>query len=185
MQSAPALRPDTAVASSGSSDIVYVMPFAWEHTESDAKGEELHLWPHQSLRPQGFAGMILMAFAFLLMPLLALLGTVLLWGLLPFLLAALGGLWLALSRSRRDAQILEVLTLSEDTAHLTRRNPRGDVQEWESNRYWVEPRLHENGGPVPYYVTLKGSGREVEIGAFLSEDERKALFKDLQRALRR
>jgi uncharacterized membrane protein len=32
-------------------------------------------------------------------------------------------------------------------------------------------------------VTLSGNGREVEIGAFLSEDERKSLFKELQSAL--
>lgn len=161
------------------------MPFAWEPTKRTAHREELHLWPHQSLRPQGFAGMILMMFAFLLLPLFALLGTVLLWGLLPFMLLALGGLWLALSRSRKDAQIMEVLTLSPETARLVRRNPRGDVQEWESNRYWVQPCLHETGGPVPYYVTLKGAGREVEIGAFLSEDERRDLYEDLNRALRR
>ena len=40
--------------------------------------------------------------------------------------------------------------------------------------------LHETGGPVPNYVTLSGNGREVEIGAFLSEDERVELFSELQ-----
>ena len=72
-----------------------------------------------------------------------------------------------------------------DLTHLTRTNPRGDTQDWESNTYWVKVSLHEQGGPVPYYVTLKGGGREVEIGAFLSEDERKALFSDLSDAVRR
>ena len=38
-------------------------------------------------------------------------------------------------------------------------------------------------GPLPNYVTLSGNGREVEIGAFLSEDERKSLFKELKSAL--
>jgi uncharacterized membrane protein len=32
---------------------------------------------------------------------------------------------------------------------------------------------------VPDYVTLTGAGREVEIGAFLTEDERRALFSEL------
>ena len=36
---------------------------------------------------------------------------------------------------------------------------------------------------MPNYVTLTGCGREVEIGAFLSEDERMALFQDLSRQL--
>jgi len=40
--------------------------------------------------------------------------------------------------------------------------------------------MHETGGPVPHYVTLSGNGREVEIGAFLSEDERVELFSELK-----
>ncbi len=160
------------------------MPYNWIQKPATPK-TELHLWPHQSLAPKGFAGIILVTFVFLLMPLIALLGTVLLWGLLPFLMLALAALWFALTRSRHDAQILEVLTLNGENAHLQRRNPRGDVQEWESNRYWVQPHLHESGGPVPNYVTLRGSGREVEIGAFLSEDERLSLYDDLVSALRR
>ena len=164
------------------------MPYSWTNNAEVAPAparRELHLWPHQSLAPAGFAGFIAVTFVFLTLPLFALLGTVLLWGLLPFLMLALAALWFALGRSRRDAQVLEVLTLSPDRAHLRRSNPRGDVQEWESNRYWVEPLLHEKGGPVPYYVTLRGAGREVEIGAFLSEDESKALYDDLTRAFRR
>jgi len=44
--------------------------------------------------------------------------------------------------------------------------------------------MHEGGGPVAHYITLKGGGREVEIGAFLSEDERKTLHGELADALR-
>ena len=32
---------------------------------------------------------------------------------------------------------------------------------------------------MPHYVTLCGKGREVEIGAFLSEDERVSLYDEL------
>ena len=45
------------------------------------------------------------------------------------------------------------------------------------------PTMHKTGGPVPNYVTLSGKGREVEIGAFLSEDERVSLFGELEDAL--
>lgn len=161
------------------------MPYQWSATSQPAEGEELTLWPHQSMQPRGFVLFIGTTFALLLVPMLPVLGTVVLWGLLPFLMLALWAIWFALTRSQRNAQVLEVLTLSDDTAHLIRRNPRGDVQEWESNRYWAQPAIHERGGPVPFYVTLKGNGREVEIGAFLSEDERIALYDDLVRALRR
>lgn len=158
------------------------MPYRWT---DDDNAQELRLWPHQSLPPYGFAAFILTFFAMACIPLFAVLGTMLMWGLLPFMLAAVFGLYYALRRNDRDRQVLEVLTLSPNAMHLTRHNPRGPDQDWESNPYWVQVCLHESGGPVPYYVTLTGNGREVEIGAFLSEDERKALYDDLSRAVAR
>lgn len=160
------------------------MPYNWVRQDADTGESELHLWPHQSLPPKGFVAFIGVTFALLMVPLLPLLGSVVLWGILPFMMAALGAMWFALERNRRNAQILEVLTLSDTNAHLLRRNPRGDVQEWDCNRYWVRTALHERNGPVPFYVTLSGNGREVEIGAFLSQDERRALYDELSRNLR-
>jgi uncharacterized membrane protein len=163
------------------------MPYTWNDTDPTQSGQtkELHLWPHQSLPPKGYAGFLGTTYGLVLIPLLMLLGTAVLWWLLPFFLLALGALWLALDRSRRDAQVCEVLTLTQDHAHLSRRNPRGPVLEWDCNRYWARAEMHESGGPVPFYVTLTGSGRKVEIGAFLSEEERMALYGELVTALRR
>lgn len=158
------------------------MPYDW--TDTSDKKQELRLWPHNSLPPRGAATVILSVFALATIPLLAMLGSVLLWGLLPFMLLSVAGIWLAINMNYRSRRILEVLTLSGDRAHLVRHNPRGPVQEWDCNRYWAKPAMHEKDGPVPYYVTLKGEGREVEIGAFLSEDERIALYDDLVRRLR-
>ncbi|MGR3493924.1 DUF2244 domain-containing protein [Citreimonas sp.] len=158
------------------------MPYAW--TAPTPESSELQLWPHNSLPPAGFASVVLGFFLMASIPLYWLIGTVVLWGLLPFVLAAVAGLNWALQRNFRDRRILEILTLSPDRVRLIRHNPRGAAQDWESNTYWVQVTCHEEGGPVPYYVTLKGHGREVEIGAFLSEDERKALFAELQDRLR-
>lgn len=97
---------------------------------------------------------------------------------------AVGAIWLALEKSYRDARLHEELTISERDVHLVRTNPKGDQQEWTCNRYWAKVLMHPTGGPVEHYLTLKGSDREVEIGAFLSEDERKALFGEILEALR-
>ena len=105
------------------------------------------------------------------------------WGLLPFLLLALFGLKWALDFNRRSRQLLEILTLDQETVQLNRFNPDGSRQSWCCNRYWVSVHLHHQDGPVPNYVTLRGKGREVEIGAFLSCEERRRLFAELTQAL--
>ena len=158
------------------------MPYQWQ--EAEAGSRRLYLWPHRSLAPKGFVTFIAITVGMIALPLVAVLGSPVLWGLLPFLALAVAGIWFALVRSNRDRQILEDLTLLPDRMHLVRHGPRGRRQEWEGNPYWVRVELHPKGGPVPNYVTLKGGAREVEIGAFLSEDERITLARDLGADLR-
>ncbi|SMX50276.1 DUF2244 domain-containing protein [Maliponia aquimaris] len=160
------------------------MPYQWTPPSLDG-AQELQLWPHNSLSAEGFAAMVMGFFLFASIPLYSVIGTAVLWGLLPFMLMATAALYYAIRRNQRDRRILEVLTLTPENTRLIRTNPRGETQDWESNTYWVKVACHERGGPVPYYITLKGNGREVEIGAFLSEDERKALYSDLSDAVRR
>ncbi len=169
------------------------MPLKWEkpdegapaqtgassHAPAPAPRKRLTLWPHRSLPERGFALFILITYAMFTLPLMALLGTAALWGMLPFLLGVLGLMWYFLRRNYRDGTLNEVLTLWDDRVELVRTNPRGPVQRWEANPYWVRVAIHPEGGPVPDYVTLRGSDRTVEIGAFLSPDERKALYRDL------
>lgn len=158
------------------------MPYEWT-TKPDETPQRMRLWPHQSLPARGFAAFILTTFTLILIPTLPLLGTILLWGLLPFMLAAVAGIYFALQSNHRSRQIEEILTLDGDTAHLTHRTPKGELKEWDCNRYWTRVTKYEKDGPVPHYVTLSGHGREVEIGRFLSEEERIALYDDLNRSL--
>ncbi|MQY43151.1 DUF2244 domain-containing protein [Epibacterium sp. SM1969] len=154
------------------------MPFEWTKPTT-APEAELHLWPHQSLTPEGYVAVIATAAGLLILPLSIALGSLLIWGLLPFLLLALFGLKWALDLNRKHAQILEVLTLGDTDAQLTRYGPANKIQSWNCNRHWVQVKMHDKTGPVPNYVTLQGAGREVEIGAFLSEEERESLFEEL------
>lgn len=154
------------------------MPHTWTQNAPDTK-VVLTLWPYRSLPRKGFAAMILFAFLFGTVPLYGLLGTVFLWGILPFILLMVAALWWGLERSYKDGDILEELRLDGDMLTLTHRPARGETQSWECNIYWARPEMHVQGGPVPHYVTLSGNGRTVEIGRFLSEDERKALYGEL------
>ena len=160
------------------------MPYAWRE-DNRGRLTRLKMWPHRSLPRRGFVAFILGTFALITIPLYPLLGTFVLWGLLPFLLVAVGGIWWALERSYRDAEMHEELVIGPDEVHLTRVNPGGKTQEWECNSYWAKVDIYPTGGPVTHYLTMSGKGREVEIGAFLSEDERKVLHGELVDALRR
>ena len=160
------------------------MPYRWTTPPSEPV-QELHLWPHESLPARGMAAFVLITFTMILIPALPLLGSPVLWGLLPFLLLAVWGIYFALQHNHRSRQITEVLTLDGDMARLIRTEPGGAERCWDCNRYWTKVSKYDSEGPVPHYVTLRGKGREVEIGAFLSEEERLALFDDLNRALRR
>lgn len=157
------------------------MPYEW--LPPDAAGDRLHLWPWRSLPRRGFVWFLGGTAALIAVPLVAVLGTPVLWGLLPFLLAAVAAMWWALERSYRDGEIIEDLRLSPTEMQLVRHGPRGQRQDWQANPHWVRVIRHETGGPVPHYLTLRGGPREVEIGAFLTPGERLALETDLRARL--
>lgn len=142
--------------------------------------DRLLLWPHRSLSRQGFVWFIAATALLMTVPLLVHLGNPTLWVLLPFAIGAVWGVWFALRKNGRDRDIVEDLRLSHETIVLVRHGPKGKRQEWRADPYWVRVTLHPTGGPVPNYLTLKGQGREVELGAFLSEEERVALGADLK-----
>ncbi len=157
------------------------MPYEW--LPPDGGTHRLHLWPHRSLSQRGFVWFISLTATLVALPLLAVIGSPVVWALLPFLLAMLAAVWLALRKNGRDRDIVEDLCLAPDRITLARHGPRGRRQEWEANPYWLRVTLHETGGPVPHYLTLKAEAREVELGAFLSEDERIHLKRELQSRL--
>lgn len=154
------------------------MPYEW--LPPDGGEDRLQLWPHRSMTQAGFVWFIGLTALLIAVPLIGILGTPVLWAILPFVLAAIWAIWFALRKNGRDRDIVEDLRLSRDRVTLVRHGPKGQRQDWEANPYWLRVTLHETGGPVPNYLTLKGDGREVELGAFLSEDERIALKDDIQ-----
>ncbi len=160
-------------------------PGAFALASGDGAEYRLKLAPNISMGPVGFARMIAISAGFLALPLLAVLGTPVLWGLLPFAGLALWGLWYALQRNRAERERLrEELRLTRESIEIHRINPRTPAQHWQANPYWVRVKLKEKGAPVENYLTLEGAGRVVELGAFLSPEERADLYDELSRALR-
>lgn len=159
------------------------MPY--EFLPSPPSESHLHLWPYRSLSRRGFVWFIGGTAALIALPLFAVIGSPVLWGMLPFLLAAIAAVWWALDRSYRDGEIVEDLALTPDQITLVRHGPRGKRQDWQANPHWVRLTIHAKDGPVPDYLTLTGNGREVELGAFLTPSERVALRGELAELLAR
>lgn len=157
------------------------MPYTW--TEDTPRAKTLRLWPHQSLTARGFTWFIGATAVMLAMPLLAVLGSPVVWVLLAFFLAAIWGVWRAIMVNRRHRSMSEELVLTEESVRLTHRPVSGAPMEWEANPHWVTVNLRTDG-PVEQYLTLRGGGREVELGRFLTPEEREGLYEDLNRTLR-
>lgn len=145
---------------------------------------ELHAWPYRSLPRKGFAWFIIASVAIVLIPLSALIGTVVFWAVLPFFAAAIWAVWAALQRSYRDGEVLEELVIWEDMIRLHHHDPRRGTFDWEANPHWVRSRLHRDQ-KIENYLTLKGGPREVELGAFLTPEERQQLYFELNAILER
>lgn len=155
------------------------MPYRW----TDDEGRHaLTAWPYRSLPRRGFVWVIGATAAALALPLMAVVGTAILWGLLPFAALTVAGMWWAFERTYRSGETHEVLTFDRERLHL-RRSDRGQAdREWQANPYWVRATLRGDG-PVTDYLTLTDGGREVEVGAFLTPEERRALWHEMRTRL--
>ncbi|MEL6584330.1 MAG: DUF2244 domain-containing protein [Pseudomonadota bacterium] len=145
---------------------------------------ELRLRPYRSLTREGVLwvfGIVLLALIVTLVPFL---GTSVAWVLVGFKVLTLLMLGGFLLYNERAATLEEHLILEPARIRVERREPGGRRFEWEANPYWVEARLHPNH-KVENYLTLRGAGREIELGAFLTPGARTALYDDITRALSR
>jgi uncharacterized membrane protein len=145
---------------------------------------ELTLRPNRSMTWRAAAAVFGLAAAGLAVPLVPLSGTAAAWGMLPFLAAALAGLYWAIRSNAHAGRLTEELRLWPDLITVVRREPSGQVRQWHANPFWVRLRLFE-GERVEKYLTLQGNGREIELGAFLSPGERQTLYDALSAALAR
>ncbi len=160
------------------------MPYEWSKQPPHHGADwTLSLWPYRSLLKREFVIFIGATAALVALPLLVLLGSVILWVLLPFFAITLSAIWYALHISYRRGEVLEELTASGAHITLRRTNPDGTTQNWQANRHWVRVQLHPTDGPVDNYIILSGGDRKVELGAFLDVSERLSLVADLKRAI--
>lgn len=144
---------------------------------------EITLWPNRSLGRKGFRNTMLLTGFGLLLPTLPLFFTPAGWLMAPFVGGAFGLLWLAFRANYRQGRLSEHLSLWNDLIAVERHEVNGEIRRWCANPYWLRIKIVEEGGPVDNYLTLIGSDREIEIGAFLSPEERVALKGEIERRI--
>lgn len=160
------------------------MPYTWSKHPPCDPPVHLELTAHKSLPPTGFVLFFAITALLMAIPVIGLLGTIYLWVILGYLALTFGAVWLALRHSWRRADVRENIQITSDNITLTHHRPGKPAMVWEENPYWTKPELHHDSGPVVNYITLSGRGRTVELGSFLSQDERKMLFVELKEVLR-
>lgn len=140
------------------------------------------LRPNRSLSPFGFRILMLIAGSSMLV-----LGVLFLvvgawpvfgFGGLEFLL-----LYGAFRLNYRAGRAYERVRLTEDRLEVQRFDPRGEIGNWRFEPTWLQvsiddPPRHDSR------IMLRSHGRSLEIGAFLSPDERYDFARALRAAIR-
>ncbi len=152
-------------------------------TRLDAPLWSITLWPHRSLQKGGFRWLMGLSAAAMSLPIVALAsapaGGPIALALAPYAVLALGALWLFMRLSYRSGRLTEQVRLWPDAIAVERREPQGTIRRWDANPYWVDIQT-ETTRDIQHYLTLRGSGRRIELGTFLTPEERIRLADELR-----
>jgi uncharacterized membrane protein len=139
------------------------------------------LMPYRSL---GSAGFLVLMSAVGLVSLAA--GAVLLamgaWPVFAFLALDVLLIYVAFRLSYRSGRQYETVELTRELLTLTRTYPSGRSESFQFNPYWLQVRLHE-GRHGRADLCLASHGRELPIGRFLTDDEKREFAEALKSAL--
>lgn len=141
-----------------------------EAEESDPVRFDAVLHPNASLSPRGF--FLLMAFigliSFCAGIAFVMVGA---WPVFGFFGIDIVLVYLAFKLNYRDARRYETIRLTDSALTVERFTPSGRRERWRFQPYWLKVEIDDD--PVPgSTVTLRSHGRMVEIGSFLSPEER-------------
>ena len=120
----------------------------------------------------------------LFLPPLLLLNIELVISILPFSLITISLLYLLGEKNFRDGKLKEKLEIYPKNIILQRAEPTGRIRIWSANPFWIDVNLYKNG-PIENYLTLRGNGKEVEVGSFLTPKERENLRRLIEDTLQK
>ena len=104
------------------------------------------------------------------------------WPVLGFFGLDVALVWLAFHLNERGGRTVERLRLSPERCDVERIGPTGRSRRWTFQPFWLRVALEDPDGHH-CRVTLSSRGTRVSVGAFLTPDERRALYRTLRDAL--
>ena len=136
----------------------------------------LTIWPHRSCDRKTFILILFIISFILIIPSFLFLSLSFAISILPFSLLSIFLFFFVGNKNFNDALLIEKLKIYPKKIILERKEPNNEIKKWHSNPYWTKVNIYNNG-PVESYLTLKGNGKEVELGSFLTPEERISLKK--------
>lgn len=107
------------------------------------------------------------------------------WLILPFAGLEITALFSLLYYVSLKTRVQEVIRFNDNEVQV-QRGRRWPVLEWHCQRFWC--RLHVYAPPHPWYSTrieFRCQGRELELGRFLSDRDKRTLIRNLSAFLSR
>lgn len=139
------------------------------------------LTPHRSLGPAGFA--ILMTLvggvSFVAGMVFLIAGA---WPVFGFFGLDVLLIYVAFKLNYRSGRAYETVAITPESFRLTRADPAGREKHLELNPYWARVNLRERPDGRTF-LSVVAQGREIVVGRFLTDDERRDLATALREAL--
>ena len=140
------------------------------------------LHPHRSLSPRGF--LILMtalgAVSFITGVAFCLIGA---WPVMGFFGLDVALVYLAFKLNYRSGRAYETIDITPEVLTLTRVQPNGAKDAVEINPYWARVSLTTDRPDGRTSLRILAQGRELLVGQFLNDDERRDFANALTGAL--
>ena len=88
-----------------------------------------------------------------------------------------------LQKSFQQGATFEEILISKSKIIVLHKEKNKEFKTWEGNPYWTRVNVDMDNPKLKNYLTLAGKGRHIELGAFLSPNERIELRDKIQNAL--
>lgn len=144
----------------------------------------LTLWPNRSMSKKDFYTLMIVLSGTMMIPVIPFIGSKTILLVLPFSLGTLSLLFFSVMYNYRAGRLHERITIWSDLIEVQRYEVNGRKKKWSGNPYWTKVKLYEENEKVENYLTLSGSGREVELGSFLAPNERVELKQKIDKIIK-